>query len=408
MSEPSRAALADTLAGDAHPPLVARVMAGLRQRYADRIGGNDPGRGALRPFEVRLPDRTAFPIGSGEPAFALQIVNEKGLEALAAFDELALAEAYLHGDLDIEGEILAALRQRPVLGDSHRLKYLAAACVRPLVGRIRRGGKRAPSQPDPGSDFFFLWLDRERHAFSHGLFENDEEPLSTAIERKFRYAFQVCGMQPGQRVLDIGGGWGAFLRFAGERGVRVTSVTDSEESAEIMRELIRRHGLACEVVMVDFLAYQAAEPFDAIVGMGVTEHLPDYRRTLAQYERLLRPGGRVYLDAYSSAPPALPSFVAKWVFRGHRTPLRLAEYLAEVERSRLEVVTIQSDRHSYFLTCKRWAENLEASRDEVIARWGAYLYRRSALNLWSSAHSLQSGALSAYRLVLERPAVPVT
>jgi cyclopropane-fatty-acyl-phospholipid synthase len=160
------------------------------------------------------------------------------------------------------------------------------------------------------------------------------------------------------------------------------------------------------VVKEHFLEYRPlnAEPFDAIVNLGVTEHLPDYRRTLAQYERLLKPGRRVYLDAYSGPRHGMPSFISKWVFQGNTSPLCLERYLTEVARTPFEVVVIKNDRHNYFLSCKKWAENLEAKRDEVIARWGKHLYRRFVLYLWSAANSFETGTLSAHHMILQLPA----
>jgi cyclopropane-fatty-acyl-phospholipid synthase len=400
MSDLSRTVTAGAATGD-HP-----LIAGLRQRHA-KLSAQD---GRAKPFELRLPDRTAHSIGDGgEPAFTVRIVTDKGLAAMAAFDELRVAEAYMDGDLDIEGDLLTALKLRPVLGDPHPLKYLFSTYVEPLLfGQVGRDKKWIKSHYDVDPNFFLLWLDSGLRAYSHGFFEADDESLEAGMERKFRYAFDACGIKPGHRVLDIGGGWGSFLQFAGEQGVHVTSITISEESEKIMQELIRRRGFAsCEVVKEHFLEYRLPhdrEPFDAIVNLGVTEHLPDYRCTLAQYERLLKPGRRVYLDAYSGARHGMPSFISKWVFQGNTSPLCLEKYLTEVARTPFEVVVIKNDRHNYFLSCKKWAENLETKRDEVIARWGKHLYRRFVLYLWSAANSFETGTLSAHHMILQLPA----
>jgi cyclopropane-fatty-acyl-phospholipid synthase len=402
VSDLSRTVTAGAATGD--QPLVA----GLRQRHA-KLSATD---GRTRPFELRLPDRTAYLIGDkaigdgGEPAFTVRIVTDKGLAAMAAFDELRVAEAYMDGDLDIEGDLLTALKLRPVLGDPHPLKYLFSTYVEPLLfGQVGRDKKWIKSHYDVDPNFFLLWLDSTLRAYSHGFFEADDESLEAGMERKFRYAFDACGIKPGQRVLDIGGGWGSFLQFAGEQGVHVTSITISDESEKTMKELIRRRGFSsCEVVKEHFLEYKGGEPFDAIVNLGVTEHLPDYRRTLAQYERLLKRGRRVYLDAYSGSRHGMPSFISKWVFQGNTSPLCLEKYLTEVARTPFEVVVIKNDRHNYFLSCKKWAENLEAKRDEVIARWGKHLYRRFVLYLWSAANSFETGTLSAHHMILQLPA----
>ena len=380
------------------------LVAALRQRHAKLRAQRD----TARAFELRFPDRTAYAIGEGgPPAFSVHIVTAKGLAALSAFDELKVAEAYMDGDLDIEGELLAALKLRPVLADPHPFKYLLATYLEPLLfGQVGRDKKWIKSHYDVDPEFFLLWLDRKLRAYSHGFFAADDEPLEAGMERKFRYAFDACGIKPGDRVLDIGGGWGSFLEFAGEQGVRVTSLTISDASERTMRELIRRRGFACEVVKEHFLEYRlpaGIEPFDAIVNLGVTEHLPDYRRTLAQYQRLLKPGRRVYLDAYSGRRHGMPSFISKWVFQGNTSPLCLEKYLAEVARTPFEVVVIKNDRHNYFLSCKKWAENLEARRDEVIVRWGRHLYRRFVLYLWSAANSFATGTLSAHHMILQLP-----
>ncbi|MEA2560061.1 MAG: cyclopropane-fatty-acyl-phospholipid synthase [Acidobacteriota bacterium] len=399
MSDLSHAATVTT-DGQPLPPLVH----GLRQRHA-ALSASDS---RTRPFELRLPDRSAYAIGDiggmGEPAFTIRIVTDKGLAAMSAFDELAVAEAYMDGDLDIEGDLLTVLKHRPVLGDPHALQYLYATYVAPLLfGQAKSDKKWIKSHYDVDREFFLLWLDSKLRAYSHGFFEADGESLEEGMVRKFQYAFDACGIKPGQRVLDIGGGWGSFLQFAGEQGVRVTSITISDESEKTMKELIQRRGFDCEVVKEHFLEYRPSEPFDAIVNLGVTEHLPDYRRTLAQYERILKPGRRVYLDAYSGSKHGMPSFISKWVFQGNTSPLCLEKYLAEVARTPFEVVVIKNDRHNYFLSCKKWAENLEAKRDEVIARWGKHLYRRFVLYLWSAANSFENGTLSAHHMILQLP-----
>jgi len=379
-----------------------RLVDALRERYRLLLAAG----GWARPFELRMPDRTSWSIGDGgEPAFALKVASDEGRSALASFDELAIAEAYMDGDLDIEGDMLAALKARAILGDRRPWKYLWSTYLEPLFRGQTTSDKRwIASHYDVDPEFFLLWLDRRIRGYSHGFFASDDEALEDGMERKFRYAFDACGIQPGWRVLDIGGGWGSFLEFAAEQGVHVTSITISDASERTMRQLIARRGYeSCEVVKEHFLEFEPLRRFDAIVNLGVTEHLPDYRRTLAQYAKLLKPGRRVYLDAYSGRKHGMPSFISKWIFQGNTSPLCLEEYLTEVAATPFEVVAIRNDRHNYFLTCKKWAENLEAVRDVVVARWGNRLYRRFHLYLWAAANSFETGTLSAHRMILQLP-----
>src|SRR5436305_729018 len=198
MSELSPTATAGTSIGD--PPLVL----GLRERHA-ALSARD---GRARSFELRLPDRTAYLIGEkaigeraigdgGEPAFTVRIVTDKGLAAMSAFDKLRVAEAYMDGDLDIEGDLLTALKTRPVLGDPHPLKYLFSTYVEPLLfGQVGRDKKWIKSHYDVDPEFFLLWLDGRLRAYSHGFFAGDDEALEDGMDRQFRYAFDACGIKP--------------------------------------------------------------------------------------------------------------------------------------------------------------------------------------------------------------------
>jgi cyclopropane-fatty-acyl-phospholipid synthase len=356
-------------------------------------------------FDLRLPDGATRRYGRGPAAFCLRVVNARGAAAIAAFDELAIAEAYLHGDLDIEGDVIEMLRYRDTVMDLHPIQYLVSTYLEAAVsGQVSSDERWIKSHYDVDAEFFVLWLDKRIRGYSHGFFERDDESLEDGMERKFRYAMKATGIKPGDRVLDIGGGWGSFLEFAGKQGVHVTSVTISEASVKFMTEVRDRLGLPCKIVKQHLLAFEDHEPFDAIVNLGVTEHLPDYLGTVRQYEKLLKPGGRVYLDAYSGQRFRMPSFVLKWVYEGNTSPLNPKRYFAALEQTSLEVMELVNDRHNYFLTCKKWAENLEAVHDEVERRWGELLYRRFRLYLWASANSFLTGTLCAHHMVLEKPA----
>jgi cyclopropane-fatty-acyl-phospholipid synthase len=185
----------------------------------------------------------------------------------------------------------------------------------------------------------------------------------------------------------------------------VTSLTISAESERYVNELIARENLDCRVVREHFLEYACEERFDAIVNLGVTEHLPDYAATLAQYERLLKPGGRVFLDACAARQKyAFSSFVLSHIWPGNTTPLQLTDYLDAVARTPFELIEVRNDRHNYLLTTRHWAENLDRRRDEIVARWGERLYRRFRLYLWGCVHSFSTDDVTAYRLLLELPA----
>jgi len=345
-------------------------------------------------------------VGRGSIRFHLAVHNQRGKSALVSLDEKRIGEAYLDGDISLEGDLLAAFDLRTRLTDSHILAYLWSTYgQRLLFGQLNRDKRWIHEHYDCESDFYLLFLDRQHRCYSHGYFENDDETLERAIRRKLDTAIEACGIKPGWRVLDIGAGWGAFTEHAGKRGIRVTSLTISEESERYVSELIGRHNLPCRVVREHLLEYQSEARFDAIVNLGVTEHLPDYAATLAQYEKLLKPGGRIFLDACASRSKyPFSSFVLSHVWPGNATPLQLRDYLNAVATTPFELIYVQNDRHNYLLTTKHWAENLDRHRDAIVSRWGERLYRRFRLYLWGCVHSFSTDDVTAYRLLLELPA----
>jgi cyclopropane-fatty-acyl-phospholipid synthase len=368
----------------------------LRRRYA--------AAGGTIPVGVRLPSGRTEVIGSGEPDATLVVVDGRGLEAMASFDVATVADAYLEGHLDAEGELAQLLTLRAVLTDRHPVQF-AVRFLGPLLrGQVRSDEGWIAHHYDEDPDFFLAFLDARHRAYSQGVFYGDEEPLEDAITRKLDYAVEAIEAKPGDRVLDIGAGWGAFTEYGGRMGLQVTSLTISGESEAFVTDLIERESLPCEVRREHFFAHQPAEPYDAIVNLGVTEHLPDYPRTLAKYRSLLKPGGRVYLDASASRKRhRVSTFVEQQLFPGNGHPLVLHSYLRAVAASPMEVEVVLNDRHNYLLTARHWARNLDANRELVERRWGHRRYRLFRLWLWGCVDGFSRDVIQAYRMVLRAP-----
>jgi cyclopropane-fatty-acyl-phospholipid synthase len=359
-------------------------------------------------FELALPDRPGRCIGTGPPAFKLVVLDGSGYEALASLDELRVGEAYLKGHIDIEGDLLAAISLRTILTDRHLLWNAWDTIVKPAIaGRIHADHEAISGHYENDPEFYAAFLDTEYRAYSHGYFEDDDEPLEKAIRRKLDFALDAVAVEPGARVLDVGAGWGAFLTHAGRQGIDVTSLTISVESERYVRSLIAEERLPCRVVKEHLLEHHVDEPYDAIVNLGVTEHLPDYPKTLEAYGRLLKPGGFIFLDASAARIKyAVSSFARAHVWPGGGSFFHLGRYVKAVDRSPFELLMVQNDRHNYQLTLQHWAENLDRNREIVIARWGEQLYRTFRLYLWGSVHSLETRRVTAYRWLMQLPVTP--
>ncbi|HKG93026.1 MAG TPA: class I SAM-dependent methyltransferase [Gemmatimonadaceae bacterium] len=340
--------------------------------------------------------------GSGEPAFTIVVRDREGLAALRSLDITAVGEAYLRGAVDVEGELWRTLALRDLFSDRDLVRR-AWHFLRPLFhGQVASDKYWIAHHYEYPPEFYLLFLDRQYRCYSHGVFARDDEPLESAIARKLDFAAEAAGIRPGMRVLDIGGGWGAFVEYGGRRGIHVTSLTISEESERFIQALIDRQRLPCRVVREHLYEHRPGAPYDAIVNLGVTEHLPDYRATLQIYERLLKPGGRIYLDASAARKRHdLSTFLLRYIFPGNGTPLCLHEYLAEVARSRFSVAAVHNDRHNYLLTTKHWAQRLEDNRAEIERRWGKAVHRVFQLYLWGCVDGFLRDTIQAYRVVLE-------
>ncbi|MGI5149078.1 class I SAM-dependent methyltransferase [Plantactinospora sp. CA-294935] len=375
------------------------AVSALQRRY-QTFFGTGPGV----PFAVAPAGGSVRTFGTGEPQFTIVVKDDRGAKALAALDQFAVAVAYLQGSLDVEGDLAAALRMRSFFTDRHPIAFLGRFVPALLRGR-REDDRRAISHHyDEDSDFFLTFLDHRHRCYTEGVFASDDEPLEDAMTRKMDLALEAIGVGPGDHVLEVGGGWGAFSEHAARKGVRVTTTTLSVESERFLTELFDRERLPVRVVREHIFGYSPGERFDAIVNMGVTEHLPDYRTTLRKYAELLRPGGRVYLDALAMRRKHIVStFMKRYVYPGGSAPLLLHQYLRHVAHSPFELLNLVDDRHNYYLTCREWARRLDGARDEIVRRWGEPLYRRFRLFLWGSAAGFDTGMVQAYRWVLQLP-----
>ncbi len=347
-------------------------------------------------FAVEDVNGTMVTLGPDSPLFTVRATDPRGAQALAGLDQFAIGVAYLRGWLDIEGDLMTALKMRGMFHDRHPIAWITRF--------IKADRPAISSHYDNDSDFFLTFMDKRHRCYTQGVFERDDEPLEDAMTRKMDLALEAIGAKPGDHVLEVGGGWGAFMEHAGKRGVKVTALTLAEESERYLNDLIKREDLPAEVIRQHALEFKARHRYDAVVNMGVTEHIPDYKTTLRQYASWLKPGGRVYLDALAMrSKHRVSTFMARYIYPGKSSPLVLHQYLRHVARSPFELISVDDDRHNYHLTCAEWARRLDAARDDVVKRWGDPFYRRFRLFLWGSAASFDTGLVQAYRWVLKLP-----
>ena len=241
------------------------------------------------------------------PRITMVLRRPAALKTLARPGLGKLAQAYVEGDIDLDCDI-------------HDLAEFAESWCGPQQVNLRKRDsddwkwwwhtrlfdRRAISRHyDVSNDFFALWLDRQR-VYSCAYFRTPDDSLDRAQEQKLDHICCKLDLKPGERLLDIGCGWGALIFRAAERyGAHATGITLSEQQFSHVQEQIRMRNIAdrCEVRLLDYRDVPEHEPFDKIASVGMFEHvgkknLPGY---FAKIYRLLRPGGLLMNHGLTSA-----------------------------------------------------------------------------------------------------------
>ena len=381
---------------------------------------------------VRLWDGTLWP--DSTPRRATIVLRHPG--ALRAMflpgNELGLAEAYLYDDFDVEGDIEAVfaladgiveategwrkklatardLQQLPA-GSAPRTGQRGAARLRGRKHSVERDRQAVTYHYDVSNDFYALWLDR-RMVYSCAYFQAADEELGAAQERKLDYICRKLRLRPGQRLLDVGCGWGGLVMYAAQHyGVDATGITLSQPQADLANERIAQAGLGdrCRVLVRDYRQVREPAGYDALVSVGMFEHvgatnLPAY---FALAYQLLRPGG-AFLNhgiakRVSGKPQGGPSFSDAYVFPdGELVPINVT--LRAAEESGLEVRDVESLREHYALTLRHWVRRLETQHEQALQFVDEPTYRVWRLFMAGSAHSFRVGRLNVYQALLVRP-----
>lgn len=387
-----------------------------------------------REFAVRLWDGTTWEAETGHPArFTLVLQHPGALRTIFwPPSELSFAEAYIFDDFDIEGDIEAVFPVAENLltnlhwGVKERLHQATRLLTlpthhHPRSGRrasmlngnrhsIERDRKAIAYHYDLSNAFYALWLDR-RMVYSCAHFDTPDEDLDLAQERKLEHICRRLQLKPGERLLDVGCGWGGLIIHAAQQHhVDALGITLSQAQADLANERIREAGLAgrCRVEVRDYREVWEAGSFDKIVSVGMFEHvgeskLPGYFR---QAWHLLRPGG-IFLNRGIARPvgdqnDSATTFVTIYVFPdGELVPVSTTVRVAE--EAGFEVREVESLREHYMLTTRHWLHRLEARSREAHAITDDMNYRIWRLYLAGAAYDFQAGYLNIYQTLLAKP-----
>ncbi|HFC09649.1 MAG TPA: class I SAM-dependent methyltransferase [Chloroflexi bacterium] len=383
-----------------------------------------------RDFAVRFWDGSVWEAETDEPRFTI-VLKHPGALRLMFRDlstDLSMGEAYIYDDFDIEGDIFEVYRLADRLldeadwsvGDKLRLGQMLLRLPKGDAKRkrdraARLSGKRHSVDRDRQaiqyhydvpSEFYALWLDKNM-VYSCAYFKTGEEDIDTAQEQKLDYICRKLRLKPGERLLDIGCGWGGLVIYAAKHyGVEAVGITLSENQYRWANERIKQEGLEgrARVELRDYREVNEPEGYDKLVSVGMFEHvgeemLPVY---FQQAYKLLKPGG-VFLNHGIAREANVPwqrnTFGDKYVFPdGELEPIWLT--LKVAQEVGFEVRDVESLREHYALTLRHWVQRLEAHHEEALKYVDEVTYRIWRLFMSGSSYNFLKDHHELYQTLL--------
>jgi len=382
-------------------------------------------------FAVRLWDGTTL-AGTGHPRFTLVLNDPSALRtAFTPPLDLNPGKAYVEGIIDIEGNAEAAVDVM-----AHALSDVSPQRIAALGIRLLRLPKSPPSDSHPHPQLrgrmhsrvrdaaaigfhydqpvsFYRMFLGEDLVYSCGYYDEGIDSLEDAQRAKVDYTLRKLRLRPGERLLDIGCGWGTLvIRAAKIFGAQALGITLSRRQFEEARRRIADAGLEgrASVELCDYRDL-SGRTFDKVVSVGMVEHVG--RSRLAEYFRAalraLRPGGFFLNHGIADETPRRrgfrsSGFLARYVFPdGELIPI--SAMLEFAERNGFEVRDVENLREHYARTLRDWVANLERNREAAIAATDERTYRVWRLYMAGSAQGFNRGSMGLFQSLLGKPDV---
>ena len=390
-------------------------------------------------IRICLWDGSEMRMGCDCPAFSLTFRTANSFRQLVlSRDPLCLAESYIRGFIDVDGDLYHALKLRHHL-TSLQLSLIERAALAAKALRIRPDkmvGSDAPKWAktlaqklgagsskrlnhdaisfhyDVSNDFYALWLD-EQMVYSCAYYETANQSLEQAQRNKLDHICRKLRLKPGERLLDIGCGWGALICWAAEHyGVRAHGITLSLKQFEHASRLIKQRGLeqTVSVELMDYRDLQGSAQYDKMVSVGMFEHvglknLPVY---FAIARRMLKPGGLFLNHGITSdeggwKKSATTEFINRYVFPdGQLETIGAVQCI--MEDAGFEIHDVESLRQHYALTLREWVRRIEAKREDALAYVTEPVFRIWRLYMAVSALQFEEGCTGVYQVLISRRA----
>ena len=355
------------------------------------------------PFRIILEDGEHL-IGDGEPAFTVKINKIPKMMDMLISTSITLGEAYMNGDIEIEGDLYTALNM--FLGqmgkfstDTKKLKNII------FTSKSKANQKKeVSSHYDIGNDFYKMWLD-ETMSYSCGYFKHPEDTLYQAQVQKVERILKKLYLKEGMTLCDIGCGWGYLLIEAAKKyGIKGVGITLSKEQKKKFEERIKENHLEdqLEVRLMDYRDLpESGFKFDRVVSVGMLEHVgrDNYELFMKSVKSIMNPGG-LFLLHYISALQEHPgdAWVKKYIFPGGVVP-SLREIINIAGDYQFYTLDVESLRRHYNKTLLCWNENFQKHKDEVREMFGERFVRMWELYLCACAATFMNGIIDLHQIL---------
>ncbi len=381
----------------------------ITERIVERVLGELNARSRER-FGVRLPDRREIPPGQVDHRIVFR--TGRALKETLRDLEMGFAEGYVRGEIEVEGDLEKVLIAGiTYVNETERKGRIPRALLKVsgsigLINRLRER-ENVRRHYDLGDEFYRLWLDSSM-TYSCAYFSPPHISLEEAQRKKREVIYRKLLLQEGDRLLDIGCGWGSLILESAELfNLQAVGITLSENQYHHVREEIRRRGLEGRVRV--FLMHYAdlpalGERFSKVVSVGMFEHVgvENYRLFFRTVESVMERGGLFLLHTIGKVHPDVQSrWIRKYIFPGGYIP-SLPEILHAFEGTELSFIDLDDWRPHYYRTLREWHRRFWANVETVWEMYGERFVRMWNLYLVSSAVSFYVGSNHLFQILLSK------
>lgn len=352
-------------------------------------------------------DGEEYKIGEGEPTFTARFKESIPVSKLLSSTSLALGEAYMSGNLEIEGDLYHALDY--FMSEMDKFSIDKKAMKKLIFTSISKKNqeKEVRSHYDIGNDFYKLWLD-ETMSYSCGYFLNDNDTLYQAQVNKVDYILKKLYLKEGMTLLDIGCGWGFLLIEAAKKyKIHGTGITLSVEQYNEFRRRIVDEGLEdyLEVKLMDYRDLKNSDlKFDRVVSVGMLEHVgrDNYQLFIDCVNTVLKPHGLFLLHFISGLKehPGDP-WIKKYIFPGGVIP-SLREIMNCLAEDNFHTLDVENLRNHYNRTLLCWEKNYKEHIDEVREMFDEEFVRMWDLYLSACAAIFHNGIIDIHQILVSK------